>query len=190
MAIIIIHSSSTVCSAGSIFADSLFIVAHIACGGGGGGGGGVDCGFYLAYSLFVFDTCFATQYLVSFLVLYKYCKPGNFRDNFIFANSVKIHICDAKIATRTCFTYISKRQSDFGISRGFYFHETSHRRSFAKINPRKNFRIYSNQLAKEERECCFTLCSWCHVTINVQCLFLPHGAASWLSVRDRGIYWP
>ena len=25
-----------------------------------------------------------------------YCKPGNFRDNFIFRNSIKIHICDAK----------------------------------------------------------------------------------------------
>ena len=25
-----------------------------------------------------------------------YCKSGNFRENFIFANSVKRHICDAK----------------------------------------------------------------------------------------------
>ena len=25
-----------------------------------------------------------------------YCKSGNFRENFIFANSVKNHICDAK----------------------------------------------------------------------------------------------
>ena len=27
---------------------------------------------------------------------YMYCKFGNFRDNFIFANSVKGHICDVK----------------------------------------------------------------------------------------------
>ena len=26
----------------------------------------------------------------------KYCKFGNFRENFIFANSVKRHICDVK----------------------------------------------------------------------------------------------
>ena len=26
----------------------------------------------------------------------KYCKSGNFRENFIFANSVKRHICEAK----------------------------------------------------------------------------------------------
>ena len=25
-----------------------------------------------------------------------YCKSGNFRENFIFTNSVKRHICDAK----------------------------------------------------------------------------------------------
>ena len=31
-----------------------------------------------------------------------------------------------KVATRAWYTYISKR-SDFGISRGFYFHETSHK---------------------------------------------------------------
>ena len=30
-------------------------------------------------------------------------------------------------------------QSDFAISRGLYFHEFSQVRSFAKINPRKNF---------------------------------------------------
>ena len=37
-----------------------------------------------------------------------------------------------KIETRTWFTYISKRQSDLAISRGFYFHETLQMRSFAK----------------------------------------------------------
>ena len=28
--------------------------------------------------------------------LHHYCKFGNFRDNFIFANSMKKHICDVK----------------------------------------------------------------------------------------------
>ena len=37
------------------------------------------------------------------------------------------------------FTYINKRQSDFAISRGFYFHETSHMRSFAKIKSSRKF---------------------------------------------------
>ena len=32
--------------------------------------------------------------------LKSYCKFGNFCKNFIFANSVKIHICDYKFATR------------------------------------------------------------------------------------------
>ena len=31
-----------------------------------------------------------------------------------------------KFATKARFTYINKRKSDFAISRGFYFHETSH----------------------------------------------------------------
>ena len=37
------------------------------------------------------------------------------------------------------FTYINKRQSDFAISRGFYFHETSHMQSFAKIKSSRKF---------------------------------------------------
>ena len=39
----------------------------------------------------------------------------------------------------TGFTYISKRQSDFVILRGFYFHKTSKIRSFAKIKPLRKF---------------------------------------------------
>ena len=68
-----------------------------------------------------------------------YCKFGNFRVNFIFANSVKRHICDVKIANRVWFTYISNRQSDIANSRGFDFHETSHMRSFAKIKHSRKF---------------------------------------------------
>ena len=30
-----------------------------------------------------------------------------------------------KFATKARFTYINKRKSEFAISRGFYFHETS-----------------------------------------------------------------
>ena len=43
-------------------------------------------------------------------------------------------------ATRA-FTYMSKRLSNFAILRGVYFHETSHARSFAKINPSRKFPI-------------------------------------------------
>ena len=42
-----------------------------------------------------------------------------------------------------------KWQSDFAISRGFYFHETSHMRSFAKIKPSQkfpNYQYWSQQL--------------------------------------------
>ena len=39
----------------------------------------------------------------------RYCKSGNFRENSIFANSVKRHICVVKIGTRAWCTYISKR---------------------------------------------------------------------------------
>ena len=48
---------------------------------------------------------------------HKYCRFGNFRENFIFANSILKDISDVKkIATKTRFTYINKRQSDFAIS--------------------------------------------------------------------------
>ena len=33
----------------------------------------------------------------------------------------------------------AKRQSDFAISPGFYFHETSHPATFRKIKPSRNF---------------------------------------------------
>ena len=38
-----------------------------------------------------------TQYSVTvFVNLGEYCKFGNFRENYIFANNVKKHICDVK----------------------------------------------------------------------------------------------
>ena len=62
----------------------------------------------------------------------------------IYANSVKRHICDVKICDQGMINlYISKQQSDFAISRGFDFHEISQVRSFAKLKPSRNFRIYS-----------------------------------------------
>ena len=44
-----------------------------------------------------------------------------------------------KFATKARFTYINKRQTDFAILRGFYFHETSYVRSFAKIKFSRKF---------------------------------------------------
>ena len=71
---------------------------------------------------------------------HNYCKSGNFRENFILAYSIKRHICDAKNLRLGHDLHISvKGQSDFGLSRGFYFHETSHMRSFAKIKPLQKF---------------------------------------------------
>ena len=53
-----------------------------------------------------------------------------------FVNSVKRHIYNANFdATKESFTYISKGQSYFAIWGGFYFHETSHMRSFTKRKP-------------------------------------------------------
>ena len=56
----------------------------------------------------------------------------NFRDNFIFAKNVKRHICEVK-NREWSMIYIHKRQSDFAISRGFYFHETSQNKTLAII---------------------------------------------------------
>ena len=46
-----------------------------------------------------------------------------------------------KLATKARFTYINKGQSDFAISQGFYFHETSQMRSFAKIKSSQKFTV-------------------------------------------------
>ena len=63
------------------------------------------------------------------------CKFRNFRENFIFTNSVKKHICDVKKLGIGYDLPTSVNDSDFAISQCFYFHETSH--------PRENFGIYS-----------------------------------------------
>ena len=41
------------------------------------------------------------------------CKSGNFREDFIFADSVKRHICDAKISRLGHDFTISENDSDF-----------------------------------------------------------------------------
>ena len=69
----------------------------------------------------------------------KYCRFGKFRDNYIFANSIKRHISDVKNSPLRQDLPISIKDSDFAISRGFYFHETSHMRSFAKIKWSQKF---------------------------------------------------
>ena len=66
-----------------------------------------------------------------------YSKFGNFRENFIYANNVKRHLCDVKKSRLKHDLHISV--NDRAISRGFYFHETSHIRSFAKIKPSRKF---------------------------------------------------
>ena len=73
-----------------------------------------------------------------------YCKFGNFRENFIFANSVKTHICDVKKLQKWRDLPISVNERVISpIREGFIFYETSHMRSFAKIKPSQNFQIYS-----------------------------------------------
>ena len=68
----------------------------------------------------------------------QYYKFRHFRDNFIFANSIKRHIFDVEKSRlgHDLLTSVTDRV----ISP---FHEGLFSRSFAKINPRENFRIYS-----------------------------------------------
>ena len=65
-----------------------------------------------------------------------YCKLGNFRENIIFAKSIERHICEVKKSLLWHDLPISVNDRViFTISGGFYFHETSHLRSFTKIKP-------------------------------------------------------
>ena len=67
-----------------------------------------------------------------------YCKSGNFRENFIFVNSVKLHICDVKhlqlghdpISVNDIL--ISPFREDF-ISRNFAFAKFRGNKPLAKI---------------------------------------------------------
>ena len=64
-----------------------------------------------------------------------YCKSGNFRENFIFANSVKRHIWGVKNSRLGHDLPASVNNSGFDILRGFHFHM----RSFVKIKPSRKF---------------------------------------------------
>ena len=55
----------------------------------------------------------------------RYCKFKNFREK-----RLKTYLWCLKFPTRAWFTYFSKQQNHFAISRGFYFHETSPIRLF------------------------------------------------------------
>ena len=66
--------------------------------------------------------CFNTR--LDFVSISAYCITENFRENLIFANSVKRHSCDAKNSRLVHDLPISV--IDGVISRGFYFQETLH----------------------------------------------------------------
>ena len=58
---------------------------------------------------------------------FSYCKSGNFSKNFIFANSVKRHICDAKNSRLGHDLPISVKDLVISAFReDFILHETSH----------------------------------------------------------------
>ena len=72
----------------------------------------------------------------------RYCGFGNFRENFIFANSIKMHISDVKNSRlRQDLPLSINDRVILPIHEGFYFHKTSLMPSFAKI---KSSRIFSN----------------------------------------------
>ena len=65
-----------------------------------------------------------------------YCKIRNFRDNFIFANSVKTHICDVRFSGQERDLPLSVNERVISpICEGFIFMK----RSFTKINPSRKF---------------------------------------------------
>ena len=47
-----------------------------------------------------------------------------------------------KFSTRTYITYISKRQSEFSITRWFYFHETSQVRKLPDLQYKSSLQAY------------------------------------------------
>ena len=52
----------------------------------------------------------------------KYCKFGNFRENFIFANSFKTHICDPQSSRLRHDLHVSvKGEVNFLFREGFNF---------------------------------------------------------------------
>ena len=70
----------------------------------------------------------------------KYCKFESFRENFILANIVNTHICHVKIRDFGMIYLHSKGKRVLPFLR-VYSRETPYRRTFVKINLRKNFQI-------------------------------------------------
>ena len=69
---------------------------------------------------------------------FTYCKYGNFRENFIFAKSVKRHICDYQNSQLGHDLPISVNDRAISTFREDFICEVSR-----KLNPRENVRIYS-----------------------------------------------
>ena len=76
-----------------------------------------------------------------------YCKSGNFRVNFIFADSVKRHICEVKISPLGHDLPRSVNDSVISPFReDFIFTKLRICEVSRKLNPRENFQIYSMSL--------------------------------------------
>ena len=75
--------------------------------------------------------------------LFGYCKFESFRANFIFANGIKRDICHVKKSGP--WHNLPRLVNDRVISRGIYFHKSSHLGSFAKIKPLQKFPISLTQ---------------------------------------------
>ena len=72
------------------------------------------------------------------------CKFGNFRENFIFANSVKRHICDVKYSRlEHHFTRSVNDRAITPFREGLIFTKLRICEVSRKLYFRKNFRIYS-----------------------------------------------
>ena len=72
-----------------------------------------------------------------YIVSFSHCKFGNFRENLIFATSVKRHIYDVKNSR------LGNDLHDSSISRGFYFHETSHIRENKTLAKISEFTVFT-----------------------------------------------
>ena len=73
-----------------------------------------------------------------------YCKFGNFLKDFIFANSVKTHICDVKNLRQGRDLLISVKDRVISpIREDFIFMKLRICEVSQKLNPHGNFPIYS-----------------------------------------------
>ena len=82
----------------------------------------------------VIITCYGSSLILNDCK--KYWKSGNFRANFIFGNSVKRHICDAKNSRLWHYLHISVNWHFARIlySRSFAYAKFSENKTLAKIS--------------------------------------------------------